>query len=364
MLRMDTSPVGTPQLALHPFRALRLAETLVGAPFANRVFARPYRSVPGRLRDWRRQRHLRVDSEPGIYLHEYTLAGMSVRGIVANLDLRHTQGRVLPHEAVNPSQVTQLAHRMREMKLNPAPILLMHRGTASLRAALDQIAARAPHLSYTDRAEELHRIWRVTDPAEQEALADAASAGPLVIADGHHRYAAALALLEEAPGTGWERTLVMLVDQDDTPLQLGAIHRTISGLTLTAVEVAAAERGDEFIRHDTRASALAELEDALVLHDGLHWATLRPIASAPLLVCALHDTLLDAWGVDLSSVGYHHTAAAALEAAGQGIAVLLPAPTFDEVAQASAQGVLLPQKATSFQPKPHLGAIMRDLRDE
>lgn len=363
MLRMDISPDGAPQHTLHPFRALRLAESLVGAPFANRVFARPYRSVPGRLREWRRQRHLRVDSEPGIYLHEYTSAGMSVRGVVANLDLRTGGSLVLPHEAVNPAQVAQLADRMREMKLNPAPILLMHKGSAELRNCVDRIASRTPHLSYTDRSEQLHRIWQVTDPAEQGKLSDEAAVGPLVIADGHHRYAAAQVLLDEAPGTGWERTLVMLVDQEDTPLQLGAVHRSIAGLTLTTVETAARTRGDEFTRHATRAAALAELEDALVLHDGQHWATLRPADSLPLLVCSLHEALLDAWGVNPRSLDYHHTAAAALDAAGRGLAVLLPAPTFDQVAHASAQGVLLPQKATSFQPKPHLGAIMRDLRD-
>lgn len=361
---MDTMPVGTPQLALHPFRALRLAESLVGAPFANRVFARPYRAVPARLLDWRRQRHLRLDPEAGLYLHEYTSAGMSVRGLVGNLELAPAESLVLPHEAVNPTQVHQLATRMREMTLNPAPILLMHRGSAELRAAVDQVAAAAPHLSYTDRGEQLHRIWRISEREEQTRLTAALRAETLVIADGHHRYAAARELFQEQPGTGWDRTLVMLVDQSDTPLQLGAIHRAVTGLTLTTVETAALERGDDFRRHRTQAEALDLLEHALVLHDGLHWATLRPRDAAPLLVVSLHDDLLPAWGVAESRLDHHHTAAGALEAAGKGLAVLLPAPTFDQVADAAARGVLLPPKATSFQPKPHLGAIMRDLRDE
>jgi len=360
---MDTMPVGSPQLVLHPFRALRLSEALVGAPVANRVFARPYRSVPGRLRDWRRQRHLRVDLEAGLYLHEYTSAGLTVRGLVGNLDLLRAGGAVLPHEGVHAGQVTQLADRMREMSLNPAPILLMHRGTPGLRAQVDRVAEAAPQLVYTDRSDQLQRIWRITDPDAQAALTTALAGTRAVIADGHHRYAAARQLRDENPSSGWADTLVMLIDQDDTPLQLGAIHRTVAGLTLSKVEAASAARGDEFTRHADQHEALELLEDALVLHDGLHWATVRPAEPAPLLVCSLHDQLLPAWRVTESRVGYSHSAGEALAKAGNGLAVLLPAPTFDQVAGAAAAGHLLPQKATSFQPKPHLGAIMRDLRD-
>ena len=43
--------------------------------------------------------------------------------------------------------------------------------------------------------------------------------------------------------------------------------------------------------------------------------------------------------------------------------MLLPAPTFDQVDSSARSGELLPQKATSFQPKPHVGVLMRDLRD-
>ena len=93
---MDTTPATGSRFALEPFRALRLADSYVGDPIANRVFARPYRSVPGRLRDWRRKRHLRLDARPALYLHEYTSAGVSIRGIVALLDLNGAAGRVVP----------------------------------------------------------------------------------------------------------------------------------------------------------------------------------------------------------------------------------------------------------------------------
>lgn len=363
MLRMDTTRPSDGQLGLHPFRAMRLAESYVGAPVAYRVFARPYRAVPGRLLDWRRRRHLRVDADPAFYVHEYTAAGVSVRGIVANLELPPPPRAVLPHEQVHPAQVKQLANRMEMMSLNPAPILLLHEGAPDVRRRLDQVMDSAPHLSYTDRAEQLHRLWRIPDTDVQEALATALGSARTVIADGHHRYQAALELAQRHPGTAWDRTLVMVIDQADTPLQLCAIHRTIAGLTLSKVAAAAQARGDSYTEHADRQEALEKLDHALVLHDGLHWASLRPVPGTAPPVCVLHNELLPAWNVSENRLDFHHTASGALARAGSGLAVLLPAPRFGEIVDWASTGRLLPQKATSFQPKPHVGVVMRDLRD-
>jgi uncharacterized protein (DUF1015 family) len=357
---METPPAPGPQLLLRPFRALRLRESFVGAPVANRIFARPYRSAARRLADWQRQRHLRIEGPPALYVHEYTSSGVSVRGIVGKLDLTTAEGSVLPHEAVRLEQVAELAERMQTIEVNPAPILLMHRGTPALRTAVDLLTERGPDIAYTDRAGQHHRMWRISDADDIALLATLLAPTRAVIADGHHRYAAALELAANAPGTKWEQTLVMMVDQSDTPLQLGAIHRSVPGLTLDTIAAAAIARGDDFRRHPNRREALAVLERALVLHDGQSWASLHPVGQLP--VFALHQQLLPAWGIEAEDVVHHHSAGQALARADEGVAILLPAPTFEQVAAAAEAGQPFPQKATSFQPKPHLGAIMRDLR--
>lgn len=358
---MDRSPEPGPQLVLRPFRALRLRESFVGAPVANRIFARPYRSAARRLQDWQRQRHIRLDGGPALYIHEYTSAGVSVRGVVGELDVVRARSAVLPHEAVRVEQVAELAERMETIALNPAPILLMHRGTPALRTTVDLLTERKPDVAFSDPGGQHHRMWRVEDADDVQLIGALLEPSRAVIADGHHRYAAALEIAAEHPGTDWERTLVMLVDQSDTPLQLGAIHRSVAGLTLETIAAAAIRRGDDYRPHDTRRQALAELEHALVLHDGKRWATLHP-NGLQLPVFALHSELLPAWGVDDNDVLHHHTAGQALGRAANGIAILLPAPSFEQVATAARAGQPFPQKATSFQPKPHLGALMRDLR--
>ena len=59
---------------------------------------------------------------------------------------------------------------------------------------------------------------------------------------------------------------------------------------------------------------------------------------------------------------YHHSVDGALEGlSGSQVAVLLPAPDFDLVKKTLMERRLLPEKATSFQPKPSLGVIMRQV---
>ena len=83
-------------------------------------------------------------------------------------------------------------------------------------------------------------------------------------------------------------------------------------------------------------------------------------------VTELDNRLLPAIGVPRHRVAFHHIAEDALGRArrGAGTAVLLPAPAFDAVVTAATGGELLPEKATSFQPKPSAGVLMRSLRDE
>ena len=62
---------------------------------------------------------------------------------------------------------------------------------------------------------------------------------------------------------------------------------------------------------------------------------------------------------------YHHSVDSAVRPVRRrtGVAVLMPAPDFDLVRQVVAHERLLPEKATSFQPKPSVGVLMRSMHD-
>jgi uncharacterized protein (DUF1015 family) len=370
---MDVGAVVTPPrvarpLRLLPFRGLSLAATRIGDPASARAFARPYRDVADRFQRLERRGQVTHDDAPAVYLHEYTAGGVTVRGLVGALDISRPAATwddvaVLPHEGIHPAQADELADRMAQMEFNPAPILLVHRGPADARALLRRVQTRTPYLDFSDRGRQQHRVWAVRDPAELAILEAALAPSRALIADGHHRFAAYHRLRQQHPGAATDLGLAMLVDQEDTPLFLGAIHRVLSGVTLEALRAAGRAT---FVETTAEVAVAALRSDVLAATDGHHWATLGlDLPADRAAVEVLHEELVPGLPRAPSAIGYHHTVENALAAVGRraGVAILMPAPDFGLVLRIASAGRLLPEKATSFQPKPSVGVLIRSLRD-
>jgi uncharacterized protein (DUF1015 family) len=307
-----------------------------------------------------------------LYLHEYSDSGLTVRGLVGTLDLSRlartpSERQVFPHEGVHPQQVVELASRMGTMRLNPAPILLVHRGPAAIRDVSRQVRRGAPEREYVDHAGQEHRVWAVRDPEHLRTIAAALEGARLLVADGHHRYAASVALHDRDPGTSHRDGLVMIIDQDETPLFLGAIHRLLHGVRLEDLVRAAGEAGAEVTEcadHEAAVTALAP--DTMVLTDGHDWATVRvEVPPGHAVVQLVEGALLERLPKRPSKITYAHSLTQALAEVRRGrvTAALLPAVELDLVIDVVRAGGLLPEKATSFQPKPSLGSFIR-LLDE
>ena len=326
---------------------------------------------PFRLHPFRPRGRLDVGT-PTLLVHEWTEAGFTVRGLVGLLDLtggaaRAQQAVVLPHERVHADQVEQLAQRMARGRIDPAPILLAHRGPVALRTLLDEVCSEPPRVVRTVR-DQRQRIWVVSRPSELDLVADQLRPTTALLADGHHRYAAHHQL--RAGGTtGADRALSVLVDHDDTPLHLGAVHRVLTG----PVVAAAREQGWTVSTWTPANPLLAVTPGRVVVSDGTgaRTLTLPPTPGPPGAVVATTATMpvlaLDRLLTRLDTPGttYHHEAEQAIDEARRrgATALLLPAPSLEEVLTVVRQGRLLPEKATSFQPKPRPGLVTRRLRD-
>jgi uncharacterized protein (DUF1015 family) len=358
-------------IELSPFRALSLAPRRVGDPASARAFARPYRGVPQRLDTWLARRQATRDPEPAVYLHEYSDSGLTVRGLVGCLELTHladdaSTRRIYPHEGVHSRQVEELARRMGEMRLNPAPILLVHRGPTEIRELSSRLREEPPDREYVDHADQEHRVWAVTDPDQLAVIAAALADSRLLLADGHHRYAAYVALHDSSPSPETSRGLAMIVDQGETPLFLGAIHRVLHGVKITDLSQAATRAGADVTTIGEPEALAALAPDTVVLTDGSQWATARlPVPEGTAVVQLFDGVVVPQLARPPGKVGFAHSVAQALEQARPGriTAALLPAVDFDVVLSVVRGGGLLPEKATSFQPKPNLGSFIR-LLDE
>ena len=218
--------------------------------------------------------------------------------------------------------------------------------------------------------EQRQRWWTVTRPSELDLVAAELRGASALLADGHHRYAAHR-LLHETGTPGADRALSVLVDHDDTPLHLAAVHRVVTGDVLDA----ARRQGWTVSAWSAANPLLCIGPNRLVLTEGTGCRTLTvpptpapppaspvPVATAATMPVLALDRLLDGLGLGVS---YHHEAEEAVAEARRrsATALLLPAPTLDEVLRVVRHGRLLPEKATSFQPKPRPGTLTRRLRD-
>ncbi len=389
-LRFDADVVGDLGTVISPPYDVLDADTVRDLEAANRRnivrlilsrrFVRPYVAVRDRLQAWRDKGYLRADEEAGLYLYEYRVDQVTVRGLIGLVGLREEHERViLPHEEVMPGPVDDRVVLMRTTETNLEPILLVHEGSARLGGIVEEAARDRPVADFVAVDGSEHRLWALTDETALAAVAEELAGTRALIADGHHRYAAYRRLQRElrdpsAPdGTSpWDYGLAMLVDQHDHPLRVGPIHRSVAALTMSDVQELSADRGDELATMPDRETAFAALAAArdgsragFVLSDGRTWALLTTDRTRPVDAAVLHEVLLPAWHIAEEQVGYHHSLDQALHTTARqpGVVVAVRPPSLGEVMEAAAHGIRMPRKSTSFAPKPRMGVVMRDLRD-
>ncbi|MCX3064296.1 DUF1015 domain-containing protein [Streptomyces beihaiensis] len=347
------------------------------------------------LRRWLTEGVLAPDAAPALYVYEQRRGDVLQRGVIGALRLSDAaEGVVLPHEDVMPHVVEDRAGLMRTAAANLEPLLLSYRGNGNATgttAVIERAVHRPPLLATTTEDGYSHRLWSLTDPAEQQEIHRDLSAHQALIADGHHRWATYLRLRAEHPSpTPWDFGLVLLVDSARYPLQVRAIHRLLGRLPLdralaaardafrvreipgplanamSALEQAVADGGNAFV--------LTGTEDTYYLLDRPDRALIartvpadRPDAWRNLDATVLHATLLGhVWGIPEDSpadVSYIHDTEATVAKARRdgGTAVLMHPVREDVVRELARQGVTMPRKSTSFGPKPATGLVLRTL---
>jgi uncharacterized protein (DUF1015 family) len=388
-----------------------------------------YEDAARTLRTWQEDGILVADPAPALYVYEQSLPTGYVlqRGLIGALRLAPLgEGPILPHEDVVPGPVIGRRQLMEATCANLEPIFLLYDGngstpapaagespargdagcpagaaggdgpalSAATRLTARVAATRRPLLAVDTDDGTRHRLWAVTDPAEQAAVAADLATRQALIADGHHRYAAYLQLQarKRAEGAGagpWDNGLALLVDSDEFPPHIGAIHRAITGLdpadALQRAKPAFTVREMPSIDGRSAGAALAALREAdadglafLVAGDGQAHLLTDPdpaaVAAAmpdrsdrwrQLSASVLQELLLGRlWGVADASdqVQIHHDAGEALRAVavpGSGVAVICPPLSAADVRDVAAHGERVPRKSTSFAPKPRTGLVMR-----
>jgi uncharacterized protein (DUF1015 family) len=391
----------------HPFHAVRLE---MSDPGPGECFV----GSAQRFRSWLDEGVLVQSETPAFYVHqqEFNFNGeRRVRsGVFAALQLHEYADRVvLPHENTMPHNVEIRTRLLRSVKANLSAVYTLIEDRGKLEAMLTTVTTGPADEEGVDSVGGYHRLWKVTNPSSVRSFRDAVASHPLFIADGHHRYVAALNYRDELrragldyPQADW--TLSYITYVDDPGVLVLPIHRVIQSLGDTS--------WDDLRRrltryYDTSSIPLSnentadEIERAISALDQdmepLTYLLLEPGARSLLrlhlrdwdAVCDLiPDTagttashldvtvfdcvvLRDLLGFDNDqieqNVDFTKDVTPAFEAVRTGRAVFAgfvrptPLSTLMTVARAGGR---MPQKSTYFYPKIPIGLLMRDLLDE
>ena len=321
-----------------------------------------YRRAAATLHAWRHEGVLALDDTPSYYGYElrFPWAGGSrtLRGVLGALELEPFGGGVLPHEQTMEGPIADRLRLLRATGTQLSPIYGVVAGpSAALADALDAVTREPPLAAVHDEEEVDHRVWALPPDVDVGALLREL---PVLIADGHHRYATALAYRDErrrrdGPGP-WDAVMFLIVD---------AAHENVPVLPYHRVQVAG-QPPDGGLSRRALGDVLAELDDAALRYgsvtraDGRVLYRLHDLTGDPPTVRALHDQILDrtAPGDDLR---FTHDARDADRAVRDGTALaayLLPPTTPDRIRGVVERGERLPRKSTFFWPKPRTGLVM------
>ncbi|MEA2452689.1 MAG: hypothetical protein QOG04_1399 [Actinomycetota bacterium] len=345
-----------------------------------------YRNVAATFQEWMAQGVLEQDTTESLYVYRQDFKGPDgtrrrVAGVIGALELEPfgNDSGVLPHEQTMAGPKADRLALMNALPVNVSPIFAIYRGDGGLAPFLDALGNRPTDARVADDQGILHRLWVIRAPAEITMIRDALRPGPLVIADGHHRYETALAFHQERDGEPGDHGSIMCfcVDADSEGLVVLPYNRAARGdlddparhledgfgatpVTASHEEVLRASRSDHplvFVTKD--GDLLVEVSDDQVVEA----VGDRHPAWRALDVVALHQVVFPKLFADEPELVFskddEHIRK--LVADGWTAGVLLRAMSAAAIVDVAGSGERMPQKASYFWPKAVTGLVFHSL---
>ena len=199
-----------------------------------------YLKAAGLFPQWLKQGALKPDLERCFYLmrHGYAFQGRDRRqlALFGGVGVEEYATRmVLPHEYTREPAVQDRVKLLQACRAQFSPIMSLYRDRdGSLRPVLDRVMSEAPVLEVKGTSEGDVSLWAIADTESQRSIQQFFEDRPVFLADGHHRYEAALRYKQSENSDGAAASgLVMmaLVEFDDPGLLLLPYHRGVGNLS-------------------------------------------------------------------------------------------------------------------------------------
>jgi uncharacterized protein (DUF1015 family) len=297
----------------------------------------------------------------------------NVVGVIGALEVvDEGAGGVLPHERTTPKAKTDRLELTRATDANLSPVwgLSLAHGLSKLLSEPGELVG-----SVTDDLGVIHSVERVADSARIAAISSAISSHPVVIADGHHRYAISRTYRDEtrerigSNSSGAELTMTYVNELIDEQLSVAAIHRLYEGISYKELAAALSPFFTITDADPVGPTTLSQMNErsslCLVAKTGrTHWLT--PIAEKFAGVRNLDSAYLEhALSNVQHEVRYQHGVTEVqheLQSSNATAAILIRPVSVAEIQRTANEGLLMPPKSTFFTPKLRTGFVLREMK--
>ena len=331
-----------------------------------------YREAAKTLSTWIESGALQLDAEPSFTLYRMKFVDSAGRaretvGVIGALRIEEPNSKeVLPHEQTTPKAKTDRLDLTRATQANLSPIWGLSL-TPQLSTALNEPGELLG--AFTDENGVQHIVERVSNRARCAVISKLIAQNPVVIADGHHRYAISRTYRDENPQLkDAKSTLCYINELIDEQLSVAAIHRLYSDVETGSLLTQLEKFFDITDLPTLTPSIIAKMSKdnhlTFVAPNG-QAKSLKPKSEMFTGVRNLDSVFLEHALADIEkSVSYQHgfsEVTAQLKTGKYTAAILIRPVSVSEIQRTAAEGLLMPPKSTFFTPKLQTGLVIRPL---
>ena len=359
---------------------------------------------------WEADGVLMRDAEPSVYVteesFEYDGKVQTRRGFIAAVRLEeYDRGIVFPHEQTRGPWVEDRVKMMRATRSALSPLLVVFQDDIrhSVGGIIRAIAGGPPLEVATMAGGYSLRLWQLKDPGTLEVLRGLMRDSAIFIADGHHRYEAAMryrsairAEREIESDEAVNYRMMHIVSIDEPGLITRGYHRVIHDATRDELDrlaarieevcevenVSLADRVETAWRPSDLLSAVGSRHDGefvfglYELSGGFKIARMASADSEILIGTdalersdyrRLHSEILDVvFGEDRvdAAVDFEYeveNVVSKVDSDEAQVGIIMRSIPMHEFVDIVTRGDRLPPKATNFYPKPPAGAVIQSL---
>lgn len=355
------------------------------------------------LRRWIQENILLRGNLPAIYLYtlkfRYREKSFIRRGIISLVKLEeYSRGKIFPHEMTQEEPKADRLALLRACRAHLEPVFGIWFPSHNAKESFYRLFENEEKITeIKDEDGAIHSLGRITGEDYIEPLESFFRDKNIVIADGHHRYEAALEYQRQQSlaekGFAPERYVMMyLVSQDDPGLVILPTHRLIPSCPLDFSSLIKRLEPDFQIRYFNfqnreercqQASLFSQMvlkRPSLGMYFGnektycmliprkpfcregksREWNALEAVILQELILEPIFGIKELSFGERGEKIGYTHDEAEAIQKVREGsyqIAFFLNSPEMNQIERIALQGERMPSKSTYFYPKPLSGLV-------